>query len=160
MRPLGTGVLVATIVLATLAFGIGAGLEKATASTTAPAVHQESTGTPESGGSSETAAKSSEVVFGINPESTPMIVGAVLGSAALALGVWLYWRRVAVLWVAGAAMAVFAIVDLVEVVHQVSEQHPPLILVAGIVALLHCAAAVMACRLATAGSSTAHEAAV
>ena len=72
----------------------------------------------------------------------------------LALGVWLYWRRSAMLWVAGAVMVAFAILDLVEVGHQVSEQHPVLVVVAGIVALLHATGLVMAVRFAAAGPST------
>lgn len=57
-------------------------------------------------------------------------------------------------------MAAYALLDVIEVVHQVIEQHPTLILVAGIVTLLHSTATVMAVRLATSGPSTVRQTAV
>ncbi len=153
MRPQGVGLLTALIVLAAVAFGIGAGLEKASR-TGSPVVHREAAGGIEPGASSESAVPGSEVVFGFNPESTPLILAAILGSAALAVGVWLYWRRSAIFWVVALTMAAFAVVDVVELVHQVSEQHPALVLIAAVVALLHGAAAAVAVRLTGASFGT------
>ena len=146
MSARGTGLLVAVIVLATVAFGIGAALEKATPSKSAPAIHQEAAGATEPGATGETAAGGEEVL-GINPEATPLIVSAILGSVALAVAVWIYRRRPAVLWLAAGVMAAFAVLDLIEFVHQVSEKHPLLVALAGVVAILHGTAAVLAVRL-------------
>ena len=146
MRPQGVGLLTTLIVLAAVVFGIGAGLEKASR-TGSPVVHREAAGGIEPGASSESAVPGSEVVLGFNPESTPLILAALLGSAALGVGVWLYWRRPAIFWVAAVTMAAFAVVDVVEMVHQVAEQHPALVLIAAAVALLHGGAAALALRL-------------
>ena len=132
MRPRAVGLLIVMMILATGAFGIGAALEKATAP---PAI--------------------GEMVLGVNPESIPLIAAALVGSLALTGAVWLYWRRPIVGWLAGAAMAAFALLDLVEFVHQGSEQHPTLVGVAGVVTLLHAAAAMIAIRVATTGPSSA-----
>ena len=153
MRPRVIAVLVLTMLLATAAFGVGAFLEKGTAVASTPATHQESPGTAESG--TENAPANSEMVLGVNPESIPLIAAALIGSAALAGAVWIYWRRRAVVWVAGVAMAAFAILDVVEVLHRFSEQHPTLVAVAGIVTLLHAAAAVVAIRVVTTGPASA-----
>jgi hypothetical protein len=120
------------MILATVGFGIGSALEKATA--------------PSAIG---------EMVLGVNPESIPLIAAALVGSLALTGTVWLYWRFPIVVWLAGAAMAAFAAVDVVEVVHQVSEQHPTLVVVAGVVTILHAGAAVVAIRVAITGPSSA-----
>ena len=62
MRPQGVGLLTALIVLAAVAFGIGAGLEKASR-TGSPVVHREAAGGIEPGASSESAVPGSEVVL-------------------------------------------------------------------------------------------------
>ena len=146
MTARGSGLLVAVILLATVAFGIGAALEKATASNRAPAIHQEAAGAAEPGATDEGSA-GGEAVLGINPEATPLIVAAVLASAALAVAVWTYWRRPAVLWLAAGVMAAFGVLDVIEFVHQVAEKHPLLVVVAGVVAILHGTATVLAVRL-------------
>lgn len=158
MRPRAVSVLVILMALATAAFGIGAALEKATASTSTAAVHHESPGTDESG--AKNAPTNSETLLGVNPESLPLIVAALVTSAALAAAVWLYWQRRAVVLIAAAAMAAFAMLDVVEVVHQVSEQHPTLVVVAGTVTILHTAAAVIAVRVAAIGPASAQHSVV
>src|SRR5437660_2684289 len=98
-------VLLAVIVFATLMFGIGAAVEKASAGTTSTVVHHE---TP--GGETRVAeppaatANNQEAIFGINPESPPLIVTATAGSIAVVAAVWLYWRRSSILWAGGAVM--------------------------------------------------------
>ena len=152
MTARGSALLVAVILLATIAFGVGAALEKATPSSNAPAIHQKAAGTPEPGAAGETAG-GGEAVLGINPEATPLLVAAVLASAALAAAVWLQGRRRAVLLLAAGTMAAFALLDVIELVHQVSERHPVLVVVAGLVAILHGTAAVLAVRLTGAATT-------
>jgi hypothetical protein len=102
VRPQAVVLFTIAVVLATVAFGIGAALEKATVAGTPSATASNQSSGSEVAGSSETAGESTaatgETVLGINPESVPLIVGAIVGSLALAGGVWLYWRRPAVLW--------------------------------------------------------------
>ncbi|HLZ21132.1 MAG TPA: hypothetical protein VKQ30_03295 [Ktedonobacterales bacterium] len=147
-------VLLAVIVFATIMFGIGSVVEKASAATTSTVVHQETPG-GETGGAEAPAATANnqEAIFGINPESTPLIVMAIAGSIAVVAAVWFYWRRAAVLWAAGAVMTAFAVLDIVEVAHQVAEVHTTLIILAGTVAVLHLAAAVLAVSVVTSRSA-------
>lgn len=153
MKPRGVPVLLAVIVFATLMFGVGSAVEKASASTTSTVAHQETTG-GETGGAEAPAATANnqEAIFGINPESTPLIVAAIALSIGVVGAVWFYWRRPAVLWAAAVVMAAFAVLDIVEVAHQVAEAHPTLVVLAGTVAVLHLAAAVLAIRVVTTGS--------
>jgi hypothetical protein len=88
-----------------------------------------------------------------NPESTPLIVAAIAVSTAVVGAVWFYWRRPAVLWAAGAVMAAFAVLDMIEVAHQVAKAHTTLVVLAGTVAALHLAAAVLAIRVLTTRSA-------
>lgn len=155
MKPRGVWVLLALMALATVMFGIGVAIEKSTAAPAVVAAHQEISG----GESGETAGAQSsaanpEALFGIDPESARLVAAAILGSALLGVGVWLYWRRREVLWAVGAGMAAFALLDVVELARQTTENHIGLAILAGTVAILHAAAAAMAIRLATAGSST------
>ena len=146
MRPQGVLVLSVTVLLATIAFGIGAALEKATLpATSTPTSTGEAVGSSEVGG--ESHAATSETVLGIDPESIPLISGAVLASLALASAIWLYWRRAVILWIAAAAMFAFGALDVIEIVHQLAVQHPTLVAVAAVVAVLHVLAAILAIRL-------------
>lgn len=150
MRPQGVVLLTVAVLLATIAFGIGAALEKATPVGTPSATASSQSSGAEAAGSAEAAgerAGTSETVLGINPESVPLIVAATVASLVLAGGTWLYWRRPAVLWLTAGAMAVFGGLDVVEIVHQLAVQHPTLVTVAAVVAILHGAAAVLAIRL-------------
>jgi hypothetical protein len=93
-------------------------------------------------GASEEAG--SEALFGIDLESTPLMVFAIVVSLLLAAGSWFRpeWRWLLV--ATGFAMAVFAVVDLREVIHQLDESNTGIAFVAGAVAILHAAAAVTA----------------
>jgi len=148
-------ILLAVIVFATLMFGIGSAVEKASAGTTSTVVHQETPG-GETGGTEAPAATANnqEAIFGINPESVPLIVIAVAGSIGVVVAVWFYWRRSAILWAAGAVMAAFAVLDVIEVAHQVAEAHTTLVVLASTVAVLHLAAAALAVRVVTTRSAS------
>jgi len=80
-------------------------------------------------------------------------VVAIASSIGLVVAVWFYWRRPAVLWAAGAVMAAFAVLDIVEVSHQVAEAHITLVVLAGMVALPQLAAAALAFRVVTTRSA-------
>jgi hypothetical protein len=140
-------VLLAVIVFATLMFGIGSAVEKASTGPTSTVALQE---TP--GGETEAAAPTAnnqEAIFGINPESVPLIVVAIAGSIGVVVAVWFYWRRPGLLWAVGAVMAAFAVLDMIEVSHQVAEAHTTLVVLAGTIAPLHLAAAALAFRVVT-----------
>jgi hypothetical protein len=153
-------VLVGLIVLSTIAFTVGAILERSSADTHAlqtgaeEAGHQEGevAHTEEGEGAGEPVADSAvsegtegdETLFGIDPESTPLVVLAVVLSLLLAAGCWWRpgWRWLLIL--TAVAMVVFAVLDVREVVHQLDESNTGLGLTALLVAVLHAAAAVTA----------------
>ncbi len=120
------------------------------------AAHQETPG-GEPGGAEPPAptANNQEAIFGINPESVPLIVVAIAVSIGVVVAGWFYWRRPAVLWAAGAVMAAFAVLDIIEFSHQVADAHTTLVVLAGTVALLHLAAAALAFRVVTTRSALA-----
>ena len=154
MRPRGVLVLLALILLATAMFGIGAVVEKASANTPSTTAQPETAGA-ETGGETgaeadSTASSNQEAVFGFNTESTPVVLAAAIGSLGVFGAVWFFWRRAPAVWAAGAVMAAFAVLDLLEIFHQVADGHVLLVTLAGSVALLHLAAAVAAVRVATA----------
>ena len=103
---------------------------------------------------SEAAHADSEELLGIDVESTPLVVLAVVVSLALAAGVWLRPGLGPLLVVVGAAMIVFAALDVREVFHQLDEDRGGLALLAGVVAVLHASAAVLTWRVGTGGGET------
>jgi len=119
----------------------------------------EPTTSPKAGkATGETAARrersghveSSEKLLGVNPESTGLLTGAVVVSLLLAAAVWWRGGSPLVLGVVALALAAFAALDVREVVHQVNESRAGLALLAGVVAALHGAAALLAGRAAVA----------
>ena len=160
-------VLVSLIVLSTVAFAVGAIVEH---SSVEPAAEDSGTESPvhgEGGGAVEGSGKADEgggevtpiserseepndeeTLFGTDPESTPLVVLAIVASLLLAAGCWFRpdWRWLLV--ATAFAMAAFAVLDLREVIHQLDESDAGLAFVAGAVATLHVAAAVTAVILA------------
>jgi len=143
-------VLVSLIVLSTVAFAVGAIVEHSSGE---PAAEGSGTEAPDhdevapiSEGSDEPNGE--ETLFGTDPESTPLVVLAIVASLLLAAGCWFRpeWRWLLV--VTALAMAAFAILDLREVIHQLDESDAGLASVAGAVATFHVAAAVTAVILA------------
>jgi len=94
--------------------------------------------------------ESSEKLLGVNPESTGLLTVAVVVSLLLAAAVWWRGGSPLVLGVVALALAAFAALDVREVVHQVNESRAGLALLAGVVAALHGAAALLAGRAAVA----------
>jgi hypothetical protein len=159
--------LVALMVLSTITFSLGSILERSSADAHAPETgtqepgHQggEGSGTDEGEGSGESVAsdgsqetQADESLFGIDPESTPLLIVALVVSLLLAAGCWLRpgWRWLVVL--TAVVMASFAVLDLREVVHQFDESNLGLGVIALAVMLLHLAAAITAGVLLARGS--------
>jgi Flp pilus assembly protein TadB len=89
---------------------------------------------------SESGDESDEKVLGINLESTPFVILAVIGSLALAALVW-FGRAPWMLALVAAAMLAFAIFDIAEVFHQIDRSEAGIAVIATAVAVLHLAAA-------------------
>jgi hypothetical protein len=99
-------------------------------------------------------SEASEKLLGVNPESTGLLVVAVVVSLLLAAGVWWLGASPLVLGVVALAMAAFAALDIREVVHQADESRTGLMLLAALVALLHLAAAALGARAAVTARGT------
>jgi hypothetical protein len=79
-------------------------------------------------------------VFGIDTESTALVIAAVAMSLLLAAALWISGAALVPLAIAGFAL-VAAAFDTREVFHQIDESRTNLIVIATIVAALHLAAA-------------------
>jgi nitrate reductase gamma subunit len=91
-------------------------------------------------------------------EAVPFVILAALGSLALGLAAWFRPRWALLLVGVGAAMLLFAVLDVREVFHQSDESKTGLAVLAGAIAALHAAAAAVAvlmARRATAGDHAA-----
>ena len=141
------------IVLATAAFALGVGLEKSETHEEPAAEVAQTEGVEEEageeilsdeGGASEEGEEESEEVLGIDLESTPLVILAVLGSLALAAGVWFRPDLRVLLLIVFVAMLAFAVLDVLEVFRKVDESNEGIAVLAAVVALLHLAAAGLA----------------
>jgi hypothetical protein len=100
----------------------------------------------------ETAAerrseRSSERIFGVNPDALPLVIAAVAISLLLAAALWLGGAVPAllgVIFLVGLGAAAF---DVREAVHQADHSRPGIMAVAIVVALLHLLAAAAAAAL-------------
>jgi len=154
--------LVALLVTSTALFAAGVIAERSDADTHAePAsVHTESVDQLEAAEhreAGEEQAETDETLFGIDVESTPLVVLAVIAGLALAAVVATrLGTRPGVLAAIAVAALAWAALDAREAFHQLDESHTDIAVVAIVVALLHLAAAAVAARLAaqaTAGST-------
>ena len=84
-----------------------------------------------------------EKVLGINFESTPLVVFAVVVSLALAVATWRSNHRMLLLLTAAFA-AVFAVSDIAEFAHQIDRSKPSLTVLAAVIGVVHGAAALLA----------------
>lgn len=92
-------------------------------------------------------------VLGIEPEADVTVATALIVTFLLAAAVWL-WPMPIVLGLVAVFAAMFVILDVQEVLHQLSESHAGLMALASRLALLHLAIAVIA--LAAARESGHH----
>jgi hypothetical protein len=109
-------------------------------------------GEPESEGEEDHADEApelhneaSETMLGINPESTGAVAAAVIISLLLAAALW-FWRTPAVLIVAVVFALLFVVLDLREVMHQLSEARGGFAAIALVAAVLHIGVALIAGR--------------
>lgn len=114
--------------------------------------HNEATEAAEHNERSESAATGEEA-FGVNLESTPLVVLAVIISVLLAAATWRTDRKL-MLFVTALFAAAFAALDVAELSHQIKESAATIAVIAGIIAVLHAAAALLA-EQRRAASSTA-----
>lgn len=91
---------------------------------------------------------SSETVFGVNLESTALVIVAAIASLTLAALTW-RWNLRLLLVAAVAFAVVFAVVDIAELVHQIEESRVGIAALAAAIAVLHIVAALVAEQRAT-----------
>jgi hypothetical protein len=89
------------------------------------------------------ASETGEELFGVNLESTPLVVLAVIISAALAAATWRTDHQL-ILLVTALFAAAFAVLDVAEFSHQIRESATTIAALAAIIAVLHAAAALLA----------------
>jgi hypothetical protein len=101
------------------------------------------------GTAGETHTDTNEAVLGVDIESTPLIVLAVVfGLALAALAATRFGRLPAVLVAVAAVALAWAALDVREVVHQLDESRTGIAVVAIVVAVLHLAVALLAGAMA------------
>lgn len=108
------------------------------------APHTEESAT-EQAGHTET---SSETVFGVNLESTALVIVAAIVSLALAALTWRLNLRLLLLATVAFAV-VFAAFDIAELIHQIQESRAGIAALAAAIAVLHIVAALVAEQRAT-----------
>lgn len=105
--------------------------------------HNEATEHSEATADNEQTEASGETVFGINLESTPFVVLAVIVSGVLAVATWRTDYKM-ILLVTALFAAAFALLDVAELSHQIRESATKIALIAAVIAVLHAAAALLA----------------
>ena len=139
----GRWLLGALLIAAAALFAVGAAREGGSHSE--KSVSTESVEHNESGEQAGHAAatESQERVLGLNLESTPLVVVAVVVSVALAVATWRTSHKL-VLLIAGLFAVAFAFLDIAELAHQINKSAAGLAVLAGVIASLHLAAAFVA----------------
>lgn len=144
---------VALLASSTLLFGIGVAVERSanppptssTSSTSSassePSGHVEGSGSEGSVQNNSDSGAAEQGLAGLNLEGTPAVAAAVLVSAAVAAGLWFWWRRPLFLVLAVLFAAGFAVLDAREVLHQVAVGQPLAASLAVAVTALHVTAA-------------------
>jgi hypothetical protein len=150
--------LAVLIVLSAGLFAVGASIERnksgesghneAKAAEPSPAesggeTHSESGGETHAKSGGEAHSESSEDIFGINPESTGLVIAAVVAAVLLAAAVWLSALPLLLLGVMAFGL-VFAVFDVREVVHQVNESREGLVVIAAVLAVIHLSVSALA----------------
>jgi hypothetical protein len=162
--PIARALLVALLVLSTALFAIGVVAERSDTSGHVESAAQHARETGESPGESESDERQAspaahdehETLLGIDVESTPLIILAVIAGLGLALlAASAPGRRPAVLFTIAVVMLAWAALDVREVVHQINESRTGLAILAIAVTLLHLAAAALATLLAARGRAGA-----
>ena len=98
--------------------------------------------------------RANEKLLGINLESTRLVVVAVIISIVLAVATWRSNTKLIVL-ITAAFAAVFAALDIIELVHQIERSAPGFAALAAVIAVIHAGAAALAAQRGTAGTALA-----
>ncbi len=117
-------------------------------------VHHESVASVETGEHDETTeaaerneraevSETGEEILGVDLESTPLVVLAVIISVVLAAATWRTGRKL-LLRLTALFAAAFAALDIAELSHQIKESATTIAVVAGVTAVVHAAAALLA----------------
>jgi predicted histidine transporter YuiF (NhaC family) len=88
-----------------------------------------------------------ESILGIKPESTPLVVLAVVISLLVALAVWRRSSSSSVVWTAVVFCAAFTVMDVLEVARKLHTDESGIAALAAVVAVLHVAAGLAALGL-------------
>lgn len=88
-------------------------------------------------------SETGEKILGINLESTPLIVLAVITSLALAAATWRNDHKL-ILLVTALFAAAFAVLDVAEFSHQTQKSAAMIAAIAAVIAVLHAVAALLA----------------
>jgi hypothetical protein len=142
--------LAVVIVTATAAFAIGVAIERSDRHSESGEAHVEASESDGETSEEATPPAETDTLFGIDAESTPLVVLAVVVSLVLAAVAWVRPDVELALAVIAAAMLAFAALDVREVFHQADESNGGLALLAGAVAALHLGAAALAVSLSRA----------
>ncbi len=94
----------------------------------------------------QTQRERAEALGGVNLESLPLRLGAVISSVVVATLLW-FWPAAGIYVVAAAFAAVFAVLDGRELVFQLGRNRALLVGISGVLLLLHAGAAALAVRL-------------
>jgi hypothetical protein len=104
------------------------------------------------GAAGDTGTETNEAVLGVDIESTPLIVLAVIAGLGLAaLAATPFGRRPAVLLAVALIALAWAALDVREVVHQLDESRSGIAVVALVVAVVHLTVALLAGAMAVRG---------
>jgi hypothetical protein len=138
------------MVAATALFAIGVAAERGQHDHDSDSAHVEGAGEENHDESTETGSHESgeENTFGIDTERPAIVVPAVVASLAMAVVVW-FRRDIWLMWTVAVFALLFAAFDVVEVIHQLSDDRGGLALLAAVVAVFHLAAAFVAETRAT-----------
>jgi hypothetical protein len=139
--------LASLIVVATAAFAIGVAIERSDRHSESGEPHVEAAASEGEAAEPEGASEGEDEVLGIDAESTPLVVVAVVGSLGLAAAAWMRPDVELLVALIAAAMVAFAVLDIREVAHQADESNGGLAVLAGAVAALHLGAAALAFSL-------------
>jgi hypothetical protein len=149
--------LVALLVVSTVAFVVGVSIERSSADThaePAPAADSGEAGERGAEHAEEADGGESESFVGVDYEATPFVALAAAFSLALAAAVWLRPRWALLLGAVAVAMVLFGALDAREVVHQLDESKGGLAVLAGVVAACHLLAGVLAVLMGRSVSAT------
>lgn len=107
------------------------------------AIEEGETSEATEGGEEGEESESDERVLGVDVESTPLVVLAIVISIALAAATWRTDHKL-ILLVTALFSAAFAVLDVAELIRQIEESAVTIAVIAAVIVVLHVAAALLA----------------